>query len=114
MLRALDGHAGTEHLLEQLELARAEARARERRGADGTVVLDEEQFDALHRLVDVARRGLTVPRIALRYRLQRDTHGLDRSRHRITSAAVERGSLRPVLELDLHGPGYEARGASSA
>ena len=67
--------------------------------------LDEEQTDALARLVDVAKRGtLTVPRIALRYRLQRDTHGLDRSRHRITSAAVEVGSLRPVLELDLHGP----------
>ena len=33
--------------------------------------LDEEQLDALGRLVDVARRGtLTVPRIALRYRLQ--------------------------------------------
>jgi hypothetical protein len=66
--------------------------------------LDEEQFDALDRLVEVARRELTVPRIALRYRLQRDTHGLDLSRHRITSAAVERGSLRPVLELDRHGP----------
>ena len=66
--------------------------------------LDEEQLDALDRLVNVARRGITVPRIALRYRLQRDTHGLDLSRHRITSAAVERGSMRPVLELDLHGP----------
>ncbi|HEY3672085.1 MAG TPA: J domain-containing protein [Acidimicrobiia bacterium] len=67
--------------------------------------LDEEQVDALARLVDVAKRGtLTVPRIALRYRLQRDTHGLDLSRHRITSAAVEVGVLRPVLELDLHGP----------
>ncbi len=67
--------------------------------------LDEEQADALERLVSVARRGeLSVPRIALRYRLQRDTHGLDLSRHRITSAAVEAGSLRPVLELDLHGP----------
>jgi hypothetical protein len=65
--------------------------------------LDEEQVDALGRLVRVAKRGkLTVPRIALRYRLQRDTHGLDLSRHRITSAAVERGSVRPVLELDLH------------
>ena len=33
--------------------------------------LDEEQVDALARLVDVARSGnLTVPRIALRYRLQ--------------------------------------------
>jgi hypothetical protein len=66
--------------------------------------LDEEQFDALDRLVDVARRGLNVPYLALRYRLQRDTHGLDLSRHRIVSAAVERGSVRPVLELDRHGP----------
>jgi hypothetical protein len=67
--------------------------------------LDEEQVDALARMVDVAKRGtLTVPRIALRYRLQRDTHGLDLSRHRITSAAIERGSVRPVLDLDLHGP----------
>ena len=66
--------------------------------------LDEEQFDALSRLVDAARDGLTVPRIALRYRLQTDTHGLDLSRHRIIDADVESGSLRPVLELDRHGP----------
>jgi hypothetical protein len=73
--------------------------------AESVPGLDEEQIDALARLVDVARRGtLTVPHIALRYRLQRDTHGLDLSRHRITSAAVDVGSLRPVLELDLHGP----------
>jgi hypothetical protein len=72
--------------------------------AECVPALDEEQTDGLARLVDVARRGtLTVPRIALRYRLQRDTHGLDLSRHRITSAAVERGSVRPILELDLHG-----------
>jgi hypothetical protein len=66
--------------------------------------LDEEQLDALGRLVDAARQGLTVPRIALRYRLQTDTHGLDLSRHRITSADVVSGSVRPVLELDRHGP----------
>src|SRR5262249_36179952 len=66
--------------------------------------LDEDQVDALGRLGEVARRGqLSVPRIARRYRLQRDTHGLDLSRHRIVSAAVERGSVRPILELDLHG-----------
>jgi len=64
--------------------------------------LDEDQLEALGRFVDSARRGLTVPRIALRYRLQTDTHGLDRSRHRIISAAVERGSVHPVLELDRH------------
>jgi hypothetical protein len=72
--------------------------------AEHVTGLDEEQVDALDRLVDVARRGtLTVPRIALRYRLQRDTHGLDLSRHHIISADVERGSVRPVLELDRHG-----------
>ena len=66
--------------------------------------LDEEQLDALDRLVRDARDGLTVPRIALRYRLQTDTHGLDLSRHRITGADVEHGGSRPVLELDRHGP----------
>jgi hypothetical protein len=55
-------------------------------------------------LVDAARGGLTVPRIALRYRLQTDTHGLDLSRHRITDADVAAGSTSPVLELDRHGP----------
>ena len=38
------------------------------------------------------------PRIALRHRLQRDVHGLDRSRHRLLG---EDGRL--VLELDAHG-----------
>jgi len=67
--------------------------------------LDEDQLDALGRLVEVARGGrLSVPRIGLRYRLQTDTHGLDLSRHRIVSAAVDAGGTRPVLELDRHGP----------
>jgi hypothetical protein len=66
--------------------------------------LDEEQFDALGRLLHDARDGLSVPRIALRYRLQTDTHGLDLSRHRIRGADVEAGGHRPRLELDLHGP----------
>jgi hypothetical protein len=60
--------------------------------------LDAEQAELLPRLVHDARDGLSVPRIALRYRLQTDTHGLDRSRHRIVS---ETGRL--VLELDRHG-----------
>jgi hypothetical protein len=66
--------------------------------------LDEEQLDALDRLVRDARDGFTVPRIALRYRLQTDTHGLDLSRHRIVGADVEHGGTLPVLELDRHGP----------
>jgi len=59
--------------------------------------LDDEQAEVLPRLVFDARDGLSVPRIALRYRLQTDTHGLDRSRHRIVS---DTGRL--VLELDRH------------
>jgi hypothetical protein len=59
--------------------------------------LEDEQADLLPRLVFDARDGLSVPRIALRYRLQTDTHGLDRSRHRIVS---DTGRL--VLELDRH------------
>ena len=60
--------------------------------------LDAEQADLLPRLIDDARDGLSVPRIALRYRLQTDTHGLAGSRHRIVSDAG-----RLVLELDRHG-----------
>src|SRR5659263_64175 len=62
----------------------------------------------LPRLLDDARNWLAVPRIALRYRLQNDTHGLDRSRHRILGEAREVGGRRPddwrvILELDHHG-----------
>lgn len=59
--------------------------------------LDPEQAELLPRLLQEARDGLSVPRLALRFRLQTDTHGLDRSRHRIIS---ENGRL--VLELDRH------------
>ena len=61
--------------------------------------LDEEQAELLPRLLDDARRGLSVPRIALRYRLQTDVHGLDRSRHRVVG---EGGYV--IVELDVHGP----------
>ncbi|HEX5615992.1 MAG TPA: J domain-containing protein [Acidimicrobiia bacterium] len=60
--------------------------------------LDDDQLDALARLLDDARDGIDIPRIALRYRLQTDVHGLDRSRHRIVG---EDGVL--VVELDVHG-----------
>jgi hypothetical protein len=67
--------------------------------ADSAPGLDPEQQDALARFLDDARGGrLAVPRIALRYRLQTDVHGLDRSRHRV----VDDGGGR-VLELDVHG-----------
>ena len=60
--------------------------------------LDDEQAELFLRLVEASRDGLRIPSIALRHRLQTDTHGLDRSRHRLTG---EGGRL--VLELDTHG-----------
>ena len=44
------------------------------------------------------RGGIEIPRIALRHRLQRDVHGLDRSWHRMRGVD---GKL--VVELDAHG-----------
>lgn len=61
--------------------------------------LEPEQADLVPRLLADARDGLAVPRLALRYRLQTDVHGLDGSRHRI----VREGD-RTVLELDRHAP----------
>jgi hypothetical protein len=66
--------------------------------AEHVVGLDEEQLDALPALLRAAERGLSVPRIALGYRMQTDVHGLDRSRHRLLE---EQGHL--VVELDVHG-----------
>jgi hypothetical protein len=63
--------------------------------------LDDDQAEQLPALLADARRGpLRVPRIALRFRLQTDTHALDRSRHRIVA---ETDAV--VLELDRHGRG---------
>lgn len=77
--------------------------------------LDEEQRDLLPRLVGDAHDGLAVPRIALRYRLQTDTHGLDRSRHRIVSEAGTAGGATLVLEIDRHGaPAPQVIGAVMA
>jgi hypothetical protein len=72
--------------------------------------LDEEQRELLPRLVADAADGLSVPRIALRHRLQTDTHGLDRSRHRILA---DGGPF--TLELDAHGwPAPQVLGAVMA
>jgi len=65
--------------------------------------LDEEQRELLPRLASEAREGLSVPRIAMRYRLQTDIHGLDRSRHRILTEPVAGGARHVVLEIDRHG-----------
>ncbi|MCZ7529310.1 MAG: hypothetical protein M5U31_02550 [Acidimicrobiia bacterium] len=66
--------------------------------AEFIVDLDDERVEMLSPLLADARDGLAVPRIALRYRLQTDNHGLDRSRHRIVTEYGVR-----VLELDVHG-----------
>ena len=70
--------------------------------AENLAALDEEQEEMLPRLVREARDGLSVPRIALKYRLQTDTHGLDRSRHRVVREEIL-GIHQDVLELDCHG-----------
>ncbi len=73
--------------------------------ADHYDELDDDQRELLPRLVHDAYDGLAVPRIALRYRLQTDTHGLDRSRHRIVSEAGGANGAALALELDEHGAG---------
>ena len=66
--------------------------------------LDEEQLELVPRLLHDAREGISVPRIALRYRLQTDTHGLDRSRHRIVAERDDFRARRAwSCELDRHG-----------
>lgn len=60
--------------------------------------LDEEQVEALGPFLREARQGLSVPRRALRFRLQVDTEGLAHSRHRLLG---EGSGL--VAELDVHG-----------
>jgi hypothetical protein len=60
--------------------------------------VDDDQRELLTRLIRDARGGIEIPRIALRHRLQRDVHGLDRSRHRMLG---EDGKL--VVEIDAHG-----------
>jgi hypothetical protein len=66
--------------------------------ATTVVGLDEEQAEALPSLLREARQGLSVPRRALRFRLQVDTEGLASSRHRLLG---EGQGL--VAELDVHG-----------
>jgi len=69
--------------------------------------LDDDERELLARLVEDARRGLEIPRIAMRHRLQYDVHGLDRSRHRVLG---ENGHI--VVEIDVHGsPGPQILGA---
>jgi hypothetical protein len=65
--------------------------------------LDEDQLEMLPRLLHDAKDGLDVPRLAMRYRLQTDTHGLDRSRHRINGEDGNGSGRHVVLELDCHG-----------
>jgi hypothetical protein len=59
--------------------------------------LDDEQAEALPAFLQDARSGLSIPRRALRFRLQTDVEGLALSRHRLLG---EDGRI--VLELDVH------------
>jgi hypothetical protein len=60
--------------------------------------LDDEQTEAFGPFLREARKGLAVPRRALRFRLQVDTEGLAWSRHRLLG---EGSGL--VAEIDVHG-----------
>jgi DnaJ domain len=60
--------------------------------------LDEEQAEAFTPFLREARQGLSIPRRALRFRLQTDTEGLALSRHRLLGE-----SAGIVVELDIHG-----------
>jgi len=79
--------------------------------AENIGAFDDDQLDELPRLLhDIGRNGISVPRIALRHRLQTDVHGLDRSRHRLLEE-----SGRFIVELDVHGaPGPQVVGAVMA
>ena len=92
--------------------------------ADGLVLLDAtlrtflpridpDLQPLLERVVHHARNGeLQIPGISMRYRLQTDQHGLDRSLHRIVEETVpgfehfpeEQRPRQRVIELDTHGP----------
>ena len=60
--------------------------------------LDDESRDELDRLLVDLERGRRIAQPRLRHRFQTDTHGLDRSRHRL----VGDGEAM-ALELDEHG-----------
>ena len=77
---------------------RTASRCSRRWSSTNLPLIDEEERELLPRLLDDARGGLTIPRIALRHRLQHDVHGLDRSRHRMLG---EDGKF--VIEIDGHG-----------
>jgi hypothetical protein len=60
-------------------------------------LMDEER-DALDVLLDDVERGRRIVQPRIRYRYQKDTHGLDRSRHRLIGEAEH-----VELQLDDHG-----------
>ena len=78
--------------------------------AENIGAFDDDQLDELPLLHDIARNGISVPRIALRHRPPDRWRGLDRSRHRLLE---EDG--RFIAELDVHGaPGPQVVGAVMA
>jgi hypothetical protein len=59
--------------------------------------LDDEERDGVDRLMEQLERGRSIAQPRLRHRFQDDTHGLDRSRHRL----LGQGELLS-LEVDDH------------
>jgi hypothetical protein len=60
--------------------------------------LDDEARDELDGLIAQIERGMRIPQPRLRYRFQLDTHGLERSHHRLVGTGESMG-----LEYDDHG-----------
>lgn len=70
-------------------------------------LLEDDERDDLDRLIRELEAGRRIPQPRLRHRFQTDTHGLDRSRHRLL--AVGEGM---ALDLDGHGsPAQQLLGA---
>src|SRR6058998_3345203 len=59
-------------------------------------LLDDDLRDELDILIDDLERGRRIPQPRLRHRFQVDTHGLDRSHHRLVGEGED-------LELDYDG-----------
>jgi hypothetical protein len=62
--------------------------------------LDDETRDRFDALLDDVERGRRIVQPRIRYRFQVDTHGLDRSRHRLVGEGERLG-----LEIDDHANG---------
>lgn len=62
-------------------------------------LLDASLYERYGTLLDELGRGMGMPARALRYRVQTDIIGLDRSQHRLSLSGEQ-----AILEIDRHGP----------